>query len=258
VTRFEAILARARARYALHLYLPASNASHHLRRLSRVLRGKPPSRQPTRLPQVAWSAALPERPVRLVETEKRHGNVSAAELAVLALAAAHASPGGEIIEIGTFDGRTTLNLALNAPADARIVTLDLPADEGTVFAIEQAERSLIDKPASGVRLRSCAPSLRRVAARIQQVFGDSARYDWSPHAGRAALVFVDGSHAYDYVLKDSETALRLVQPRGMVVWHDYGVWPGVTRGLEELEMSRKLGLRHLRGTSLVVWRAPER
>ena len=45
-------------------------------------------------------------------------------------------------------------------------------------------------------------------------------------------------------------------PGGMVIWHDYGVWPGVTRALEELEASRNLGLRHIRGTSLVFWRAP--
>jgi predicted O-methyltransferase YrrM len=257
VTGVEAIVARASALYALHVYLPLSNAAKGFRRLGRTVRGKP-QRQPTTLRQVAWSDALAARPVRLVETEKRHGNVNPAELAVLALAAAQAPPGGEIIEIGTFDGRTTLNLALNAPSDAQIVTLDLPAGEGTAFAIEESERTLVDKPVSGERFRSCAPALRSVAARIRQVFGDSARYDWSPHRGRAGLVFVDGSHAYDYALKDSETAFGLVRAGGLVVWHDYGVWPGVTRGLEELESTRKLGLAHIRGTSLVVWRAPER
>jgi hypothetical protein len=40
-----------------------------------------------------------------------------------------------------------------------------------------------------------------------------------------------------------------------VVWHDYGVWEGVTLALEELDAERKLGLRHVRGTSLVIWRA---
>jgi len=59
--------------------------------------------------------------------------------------------------------------------------------------------------------------------------------DWSSHYGRAGLVFVDGSHAYDYARKDSETAMRLVRPKGVVLWHDYGVWPGVTQALEELE-----------------------
>jgi hypothetical protein len=85
--------------------------------------------------------------------------------------------------------------------------------------------------------------------------GDSATFDWSAHLGRAGLVFVDGSHAYDYVVADTGTALRLVANKGMVIWHDYGVWDGVTRALEEIETSRHLGLRHVRGTSLVVWQA---
>jgi hypothetical protein len=48
----------------------------------------------------------------------------------------------------------------------------------------------------------------------------------------------------------------LVRPKGVVLWHDYGVWPGVTQALEELETARHLGLVHIRGTSLVFWRAP--
>jgi hypothetical protein len=46
------------------------------------------------------------------------------------------------------------------------------------------------------------------------------------HHGQAGLVFVDGSHAYDYACEDSETAFRLVKSGGLVIWHDYGVWPG--------------------------------
>ena len=66
---------------------------------------------------------------------------------------------------------------------------------------------------------------------------------------------MDGSHAHDYVMADTETALKLAAHKGVVIWHDYGVWEGVTRALEEIEASRHLGLRHVRGTSLVVWQA---
>jgi hypothetical protein len=45
------------------------------------------------------------------------------------------------------------------------------------------------------------------------------------------------------------------QPTRLVLWHDYGVWNGATRALEELEDVENLGLRHIRGTSLVFWRA---
>ena len=68
-------------------------------------------------------------------------------------------------------------------------------------------------------------------------------------------MFVDGSHAYDYVRKDTDTAMRLVRPGGVVLWHDYGVWPGVMQALEELEAARRLGLVNIKGTSSVFWRA---
>jgi len=40
-----------------------------------------------------------------------------------------------------------------------------------------------------------------------------------------------------------------------VLWHDYGVWSGVTQALEELDAARGLGLVNIAGTSLVFWRA---
>lgn len=252
----ETIRARLAARYALDLYLPASRAARRLRETSRALRGK--RSVATRLEQAEWRGLLPRRSIRLADTGKRSGNVNVAELAILAQAAAATEPGRTIVEIGTFDGRTTLNLAINAPADCPILTLDLPDEHETAFPLEDSERPLVQKPASGERFRACASAWRSFAARITQAFGDSATYDWTPCYGRAGLVFVDGSHAYDYVRKDSETAFDLVASGGVVLWHDYGVWPGVTRALEEFEALRRLGLRHIRGTSLVLWRAPAR
>ena len=41
----------------------------------------------------------------------------------------------------------------------------------------------------------------------------------------------------------------------MVLWHDYGIWNGVTEALNELEATRQMGLRHVRGTTLVVWKS---
>jgi predicted O-methyltransferase YrrM len=251
---FEAARARFAGAYALRAYLPASLAARALRKVLRQLRGKPVAAA-TRLPQVAWSQVLKSQPIELTETDKSDGNVRLSELAMLALAAREASPGSEIIEIGTFDGRTALNLAINAAPSVAIATLDLPPDQQSAMQIEASERRYVDKPAPGARLRQCGAPWRAAAGRVRQLHGDSATFDWSAHLGCAGLVFVDGSHAYDYAKKDSQTALRLVAPGGIVLWHDYGVWPGVTQALEELEAARSLGLVNIRGSSLVFWRA---
>jgi len=252
------MLAKARARvagaYALYGYLPVSLAARSLRRALRRLRGKHVPAN-TKLPQVPWSQVLTGNPIELIETDKSDGNVRLSELGVLALAATGVSPGCEIIEIGTFDGRTALNLAINAGEGVSIATLDLPHDQASALAIEASERRYVDKPASGARLRACDAAWQAAAKRVTQMYGDSATFDWTPHQGKAGLVFVDGSHAYEYAKKDSETALRLVGPGGIILWHDYGVWPGVTEALEELEASRHLGLVNIKGTSLVFCQA---
>ena len=247
-----ALRSRLNGLYARSIYLPISDFGREVRALGRRVR-KVERGQKTSLPAVDWQEAIDVRAIRIVEPQKNSGDVSLGELAVLASAAAALRAGDEIIEIGTFDGRTTLNLAINAPAQYRVFTLDLPPDAAPKFDLAPGERAYVEKPRSGRRFLQAPPEWAAAAGRITQLIGDSATYDWSPHTGRAGLVFVDGSHAYDYVSADSNTAFRLVANKGMVIWHDYGVWEGVTRALEEIEASRQLGLRHVRGTSLVVW-----
>ena len=215
----EAATARIAGTYALRAYLQAPLAARTFRNSLRHLHGKAVASAP-RLPQASWSQVLKNRPIQLAETAKSNGNVRLSELAVLALAARATPSGSE--KIGTFDERTALNLAINAPPDVSIATLDLPIDQPSALGIEESERRYVDKPAPGARLRNCGGPWRPYADRVVQLRGDSATFDWSPHHGRAGLVFVDGSHAYDYARKDSETAMRLVEPGGIVLWHDYG------------------------------------
>jgi hypothetical protein len=246
--------ARLHGIYARAVYLPATILSQSCRRTSRRLRGVTRG-QHTSLPVASWRDLFPARPIALAQPRKNAGDVNLAELSVLATAAASLTGGQEIVEIGTFDGRTTLNLALNAPAHLAVFTLDLPPDTMPKFGLAPGERAFVEKPRSGRHFLEPSPQFAAAAGRITQLFGDSATFDWSAHLGRAGLVFVDGSHAHDSVLADTDTALRLVADKGVVIWHDYGVWEGVTRALEAIEASRHLGLRHVRGTSLVVWKA---
>jgi predicted O-methyltransferase YrrM len=140
-----------------------------------------------------------------------------------------------LFEIGTFDGRTTLNLALNSPPDAEVFTLDLPDDDGETpgVTITDAARKYKKQSKTGrLFLESEFPE----AKKIKQLFGDSAVFDFSPYYGTVDFVFVDGSHEYDYVKNDTEIALRLLRGgKGIIVWHDYNyVFHGVVRVLNEL------------------------
>jgi predicted O-methyltransferase YrrM len=96
-----------------------------------------------------------------------------------------------------------------------------------------------------------------VAPKVEQLFADSKALDVSPWAGSCDLVFVDGSHAYSYVVSDSAKALELVAPGGLVLWHDYAGprhASGVYRALNEL--AQRLPLVRIEGTTLVAYRRP--
>ena len=248
---------RTRGVYGARLYLPFSIIALFLRRWSRRLRGKKAHfEQETRLPQISWTMFVEPSAVGLLELEKKNGNVRISEVAVLAHLAAACPAGATIFEIGTFDGRTSLNLSLNAPFDSEVHTLDLPRDMDPAMELAPGEAHMVDKAVSGSRIEAYREMLPEVTGRITQHFGDSATYDFSAFSGKCALFFVDGSHAYGYLKSDTKVAMKALAPGGVIAWHDYGVWPGVTQGLEEIEERDGLGLQQIRGTSLVVWRKP--
>ncbi len=156
----------------------------------------------------------------------------------------------QIFEIGTFEGRTTLNMALNAP-DAQVFTLDLPASElsNTKMEVEAGEVRYIDKEQSGVRFLG-----KPAQKQIQQLYGDSATFDFAPYHNAIDLMFIDGSHAYDYVLSDTERALKMVKKGGIILWHDYTNWEGVREGLNQYYKNDAgfAKLKHIGGTSIVM------
>lgn len=212
-------------------------------------------RYPEKMPQllvpcvpVADVINLPTR-VTFIDVGRIDGNTSLAEqVVILSLAAALESR--TVFEFGTFDGRSAANLAINLDPDAKIMTIDLPARDmaDAALPIGQHDVKYIMKEASGGKFKGIH--------NVTQLWGDTAKFDFSPWFGQCDLVFVDACHAYEYVLNDSEIALRLIRPGGVVLWHDYAGFAGVTRALNQLfqQDSRFAGLRHIDGTSLCVLR----
>ncbi|MGH7618533.1 MAG: class I SAM-dependent methyltransferase [Gemmatimonadaceae bacterium] len=190
----------------------------------------------------------------VVLRDARHatGNVDLLELLVLARLVRARRP-RRLLEIGTFDGRSTLNLAVNAPDDAVVYTLDLPdgGEETAKHRLDDAELRYVRKPRSGARVHDSD-----VAHKVVQLYGDSATFDFTQLAAPGIdFVFVDGSHAYDYARSDSLTALSLLRNgHGTIVWHDYNGWRGVSDALHELRRDdeRFESLRWVEGTSLAM------
>jgi len=173
--------------------------------------------------------------------------------------AALARDARRMFEFGTCSGRTTYLWALNSPPDARIATLTLPPDDVTMKLHAQMDSEDIRHAAGESTFGEFVYSETAVADKVDQLFQDSATLDAGPYRRSTDLIFVDGGHSYAYVKNDSELALEMVAPGGLIVWHDYrGPRSRETVGVYQYlnELSRKLPLRRLHGTSLVVFRAP--
>jgi predicted O-methyltransferase YrrM len=177
----------------------------------------------------------------------RNGNVRLEELVSIASIVHHCSP-RVLLEIGTFDGNTALQMANNAPEDALVYTLDLPSTTATAHDLDPIERAYVDDRSKLDRKYAHSPNGRKVV----QCLGDSATFDFRGLlAGRRVdLAFIDGSHTHDYVRNDTERVLEVLAPGGVVLWHDFTpAWPGVVAYLTEL--ARELPLVRIAGTSLV-------
>lgn len=190
--------------------------------------------------------------VKLVNFHSRNGNVSPHELLYIAALIAHYRP-KRILEIGTFDGNTTLQMAINAPEDALIYTVDLPQNkEKTELPTLKEDFRFIQDSKKWER------KFYHRTEKVKEYFGDSTQLDFSLFTSRGLLdfIFVDGGHSYECVSSDSAKALEVVAPGGVILWHDYTpLFEGVYRHLNEL--SQRIPLIHIKDTNLVLYHNPK-
>lgn len=157
-----------------------------------------------------------------------------------------------VLEIGTFDGNTTLLISTNLDDRGSVVTVDLPPDydleKGSANLKYATVLNMTPRQLLGRQLQGQA-----LANRITQIHGDSATLDWNTFGGPFDLIFIDGCHEEPYVRSDSENALRQLAPGGMIAWHDYGVIDDVSRVVDET-MNKTTGLKFhaIEGTRLAL------
>lgn len=117
-------------------------------------------------------------------------------------------------EIGTWRGESVANVADVVP---RCVTLNLPEED--ILALTGDER-----------YAQAHAMYSKDLANVTHVQGDSRNFDFGPFRRQFDLVFIDGDHHHETVLKDTANAFELLRDdKAVIVWHDYAYDPETVR-----------------------------
>ena len=163
----------------------------------------------------------------------KYGSVSTYELYVICAIAKYINT-GKIFEIGTFNGSTTYNLALNTNPQTAIFTLDLPQK----LVSEQSDQQIVQQYEQGFVVNKFRGTPQE--KKITQLYGDSTTFDFSSYSDSMNLIFIDGGHTYDCVKSDTMNALKMLSKnknqQACVIWHDFDIGSDVMKVVEELSL----------------------
>ncbi len=184
-----------------------------------------PTTHPDMTPERAWAA--------VAEVD---GWMTRGQSDLLYSAAAGTPDAGQIVEIGSFQGRSTIVLALAAPATARIVAIDPHAgnDRGpqeldgyNTEAEHDHRQFLANLAAAGVTER-----VTHLRAFSDRALGDVA--------GAIDVLYIDGAHRYAPARADIVAWGNRVNDHGLMLIHDSFSSVGVTAAIvRELVLGRR-------------------
>lgn len=131
-----------------------------------------------------------------------------------------------IVEVGTFRGKTTLNLALHSPLEAKVVTIDLPEERAREESNYYGADAFYFQPKEKI---GEVYKNSDVKSKINQIWGSCT----NPRCGPAIdklfneeqidFAFVDAAHDYDTTKFNFEKLiLPRLKPEGVMVIDDYG------------------------------------
>ena len=172
------------------------------------------------------------RSAELLFPMPRHIGISTQELNVLSKVVCHLRP-KKVVEFGTAEGRTAVNIANQLPQDGEIITLDFAPIPGKndvgYFYWEQP-----------------------VKAKIKQVFCGVGAWDSRPYRASVEIVFCDACDLMPGIAAEVFQAFSVVKPGGVIFRHDYGSVRAVTVFWNWLAC--ELPIFNIQGTTLLCLR----
>jgi hypothetical protein len=168
----------------------------------------------------------------LVFPISRDLGISTEELAILCRVANHIKP-RRVIEFGTAEGRTAVNLARHLADEGEVVTLDFSPIAGQ----NDVGFFYWNHPAK---------------AKIKQISCSVIEWDSRPYENSAEIVFCDACDLMPGLAAELFQAITTLKPGGVIFRHDYGSVAGTT--LFWNWVASRLPVFHIEGTTLLCLR----
>jgi len=133
-----------------------------------------------------------------------------------------------IVEFGVLHGRSCRAMADNMMPNGHIWAVDPWAGD---YYEEEGEKVPISTYVMPYFIQNLSDYIK--ADRVTPVREFSYRFKL-PH--QVDMVFIDGDHRYETVIKDIKKAFELLKDGGLICGHDYGhpAWPGVKKAVDIL------------------------
>ena len=201
--------------------------------------------------QIFSAIENPDEPLTFFIPSLSKGGLTSIESMVLVAMLKRVRP-LNVFEFGTFKGYSTRLLLENLDdregSGPRVFTLDLPSLDKIRFQGDDGE---LAEEGLGFPRKYALSGRSHL---VRQILQDSMTLETAPYMGQFQFIFIDGNHQIDYVRKDTENALSMLDGTGgCIVWHDYRneQFPELTGYLESL--SETLPLVHIEDTMLVAF-----
>lgn len=154
-----------------------------------------------------------------------YGHISPAEMELLFNLAAAVPQNGVIVEIGSFQGKSTVCLGLGAKeSGAQVYAIDPHED------YQESERTHYGMENHAALLKNLVDFEVADKVRVIALPSMSALFSWTQLID---LLWIDGSHLYDDVSNDLILWSKFVTQTGKIALHDStGHYPDVSRVLQ--------------------------
>lgn len=159
----------------------------------------------------------------------------------------------KILEIGTYRGTTTYNIAVNL-SSGTIHTVDCGYEELKALIEQEAPEHTNRIDYSSYDVGEVYKSYLPNCKSIKQIIGNTTKKQTTKTLFKGSpynLIYVDAAHTYDGIKNDTEIALECIAQSGVIIWDDYnGWWAGVNKYLDEL--SETLDLTYIIDNRYVI------